>query len=187
MGQLLKKRISSRRRKFFSLRGCLFKMVSVIKGIKQEVIKVVSLCKNGRKTWWCIRIYHNMVIYGSMHFLQTFFFLFSDGENEEERNFINHDELEEKDRTGLPQKINNNNSISSNKNISNNNNSSGGVSNTNSTINNNNNNNNSIEEGDLPVNKGKYFVDSHHTVPYKFYVLEQVGLSKQCRPRSDCF
>ena len=25
------------------------------------------------------------------------------------------------------------------------------------------------------------------TVPYKFYVLGQIGLSKQCRPRSDCF
>ena len=24
-------------------------------------------------------------------------------------------------------------------------------------------------------------------VPYKFYVLGQLGLSKQCRPRSDCF
>ena len=24
-------------------------------------------------------------------------------------------------------------------------------------------------------------------VPYKFYVLGQIGLSKQCRPRSDCF
>ena len=24
-------------------------------------------------------------------------------------------------------------------------------------------------------------------LPYKFYVLGQVGLSKQCRPRSDCF
>ena len=24
-------------------------------------------------------------------------------------------------------------------------------------------------------------------LPYKFYVLEQIGLSKQCRPRSDCF
>ena len=24
-------------------------------------------------------------------------------------------------------------------------------------------------------------------VPYKFYVLGQISLSKQCRPRSDCF
>ena len=24
-------------------------------------------------------------------------------------------------------------------------------------------------------------------LPYKFYVLGQIGLSKQCRPRSDCF
>ena len=24
-------------------------------------------------------------------------------------------------------------------------------------------------------------------LPYKFYVLGQTGLSKQCRPRSDCF
>ena len=24
-------------------------------------------------------------------------------------------------------------------------------------------------------------------IPYKFYVLGQIGLSKQCRPRSDCF
>ena len=24
-------------------------------------------------------------------------------------------------------------------------------------------------------------------VPYKFYVLGQIGRSKQCRPRSDCF
>ena len=24
-------------------------------------------------------------------------------------------------------------------------------------------------------------------VPYKFYILGQIGLSKQCRPRSDCF
>ena len=24
-------------------------------------------------------------------------------------------------------------------------------------------------------------------VPYKFYVLGQRGLSKQCRPKSDCF
>ena len=23
-------------------------------------------------------------------------------------------------------------------------------------------------------------------LPYKFYVLGQIGLSKQCRPRSDC-
>ena len=27
----------------------------------------------------------------------------------------------------------------------------------------------------------------HLRVPYKFYVLGQIGLSKQCRPRSDCF
>ena len=26
-----------------------------------------------------------------------------------------------------------------------------------------------------------------YEVPYKFYVLGQTGLSKQCRPRSDCF
>ena len=25
------------------------------------------------------------------------------------------------------------------------------------------------------------------SLPYKFYVLGQIGLSKQCRPRSDCF
>ena len=24
-------------------------------------------------------------------------------------------------------------------------------------------------------------------IPHKFYVLGQIGLSKQCRPRSDCF
>ena len=30
---------------------------------------------------------------------------------------------------------------------------------------------------------GKYYKD----IPYKFYVLGQIGLSKQCRPRSDCF
>ena len=26
-----------------------------------------------------------------------------------------------------------------------------------------------------------------YKLPYKFYVLGQIGLSKQCRPRSDCF
>ena len=26
----------------------------------------------------------------------------------------------------------------------------------------------------------------HRDVPYKFYVLGQISLSKQCRPRSDC-
>ena len=25
------------------------------------------------------------------------------------------------------------------------------------------------------------------SIPYKFYVLGQIGLIKQCRPRSDCF
>ena len=28
---------------------------------------------------------------------------------------------------------------------------------------------------------------SESCLPYKFYVLGQIGLSKQCRPRSDCF
>ena len=30
-------------------------------------------------------------------------------------------------------------------------------------------------------------LDPDFIVPYKFYVLGQIGLSKQCRPRSDCF
>ena len=29
--------------------------------------------------------------------------------------------------------------------------------------------------------------DQQTDLPYKFYVLGQIGLSKQCRPRSDCF
>ena len=33
------------------------------------------------------------------------------------------------------------------------------------------------------VSGGLYFL----LLPYKFYVLGQIGLSKQCRPRSDCF
>ena len=82
------------------------------------------------------------------------FFLSSDGEREEERNFVNQEELEDKDRstTSLSQKINNN-SINSNNNI-----------------NNNNNNNNSIKEGDLPNSKGRYCnkskltdINSYHT------------------------
>ena len=28
---------------------------------------------------------------------------------------------------------------------------------------------------------------SDFRIPYKFYVLGQIGHSKQCRPRSDCF
>ena len=35
----------------------------------------------------------------------------------------------------------------------------------------------------LPVSKTQQTVK----LPYKFYVLGQIGLSKQCRPRSDCF
>ena len=50
-GHLLKKRICSPRSKFFPLRvdptlkGC------TVQESKQEVIKVVSLCKNDRKSW----------------------------------------------------------------------------------------------------------------------------------------
>ena len=62
--------------------------------------------------------------------------LSSDAETEEEKNFVSQEDLEEKDRTSLSQKINNN-SISNNNNI------------------NNNNNNNNIK-GDVQVNKGKY-------------------------------
>ena len=29
--------------------------------------------------------------------------------------------------------------------------------------------------------------ENRHFILYKFYVLGQIGLSKQCRPRSDCF
>ena len=31
------------------------------------------------------------------------------------------------------------------------------------------------------------YAQFHLLIPYKFYVLGQIGLSKQCRPRSDCF
>ena len=31
------------------------------------------------------------------------------------------------------------------------------------------------------------YTNSSKGLPYKFYVLGQIGLSKQCRPRSDCF
>ena len=43
---------------------------------------------------------------------------------------------------------------------------------------------------DSPPRLSHYFYNSDNSsriVPYKFYVLGQVGLSKQCRPRSDCF
>ena len=33
----------------------------------------------------------------------------------------------------------------------------------------------------------EYVQYSIFNIPYKFYVLGQIGLSKQCRPRSDCF
>ena len=33
----------------------------------------------------------------------------------------------------------------------------------------------------------KYYCLEIRHIPYKFYVLGQIGLSKQCRPRSDCF
>ena len=39
----------------------------------------------------------------------------------------------------------------------------------------------------LNVNKELYRDTALTTLPYKFYVLGQIGLSKQCRPRSDCF
>ena len=45
----------------------------------------------------------------------------------------------------------------------------------------------------LTVERSKLFSFCHLNdfsillVPYKFYVLGQIGLSKQCRPRSDCF
>ena len=32
-----------------------------------------------------------------------------------------------------------------------------------------------------------FHVAKHYEIPYKFYVLGQIGLSKQCRPSSDCF
>ena len=42
----------------------------------------------------------------------------------------------------------------------------------------------------LKIKKKKFLImfrKSCHGIPYKFYVLGQIGLSKQCRPRSDCF
>ena len=45
-----------------------------------------------------------------------------------------------------------------------------------------------------PTNQPTYMYENEqlltfpiHSIPYKFYVLGQIGLSKQCRPRSDCF
>ena len=39
----------------------------------------------------------------------------------------------------------------------------------------------------LPNNSRRHGGVPKLNIPYKFYVLEQTGLSKQCRPRSDCF
>ena len=74
----------------------------------------------------------------------------SDGENEEERNFIDQGSIEEKERAGAPHKINNN-TINNNNNISSS--SSNSIS---TTATNKNNNNNSLKDGELLINKGKY-------------------------------
>ena len=58
-GQLLQERICSPRSKFFPSRVDPFWMCFSNQQSKQEVTKVVSLCKNGRKTKECIPIHLN--------------------------------------------------------------------------------------------------------------------------------
>ena len=40
---------------------------------------------------------------------------------------------------------------------------------------------------DFSVYGCRSVVETENAIPYKFYVLGQIGLIKQCRPRSDCF